>query len=123
MADFVHGPYETSLATGEIILGFDVPRPSAPLRWGFAKVVRKSGAFANSIAYRCRARARWSGVGRARRCRAAPMRRLPTAAEQLRAGAGSEDGLRAAIAADLEAHVPGADAYENECTPRRSFAP
>ena len=45
------GLYTTSLASGEIILGFDVPRPAAPLRWGFAKVTRKSGAFANSIAF------------------------------------------------------------------------
>ena len=49
--DFVRGTYETTLAPGEVVLGFDVPRPSAPLRWGFAKVVRKSGAFANSIAF------------------------------------------------------------------------
>ena len=32
-------------------MGFDMPRPPAPLRWGFAKVARKSGAFANSIAF------------------------------------------------------------------------
>ena len=50
VADFVRGPYETTLTTGEIIMGFDVPSPAAPLRWGFAKVARKSGAFANSIA-------------------------------------------------------------------------
>ena len=50
VADFVQGLYATTLAAGEIVLGFDVPRPDAPLRWGFAKVARKSGAFANSIA-------------------------------------------------------------------------
>ena len=31
-------------------MGFDIPAPKAPLRWGFAKVARKSGAFAHSIA-------------------------------------------------------------------------
>ena len=51
MADFVQGTYTTSLTTGEIILGFDMPDSGGPLRWGFAKVVRKSGAFANSIAF------------------------------------------------------------------------
>ena len=43
---FIKGLYSTSLATGEIVLGFDIPRLEGPLRWGFAKVVRKSGAFA-----------------------------------------------------------------------------
>ncbi len=51
VTDFVQGTYTTSLTAGEIILGFDVPDPGGPLRWGFAKVVRKSGAFANSIAF------------------------------------------------------------------------
>ena len=39
-----------SLMPGEIVLGFDLPKPEAPLRWGFAKVAPKSGAFATSIA-------------------------------------------------------------------------
>ena len=44
------GPTTRRSTAGDIIMGFDVPRPAAPLRWGFAKVARKSGAFANSIA-------------------------------------------------------------------------
>ena len=50
VADFIHDSYATTLTTGDIILGFDIPAPKAPLRWGFAKVARKSGAFAQSIA-------------------------------------------------------------------------
>ena len=50
VADFIQDFYTTTLTTGDIILGFDIPAPKAPLRWGIAKVARKSGAFAQSIA-------------------------------------------------------------------------
>ena len=43
-------PTRRRSTTGDIIMGFDIPAPKAPLRWGFAKVARKSGAFAHSIA-------------------------------------------------------------------------
>ena len=83
--------------TGDIIMGFDIPAPKAPLRWGFAKVARKSGAFAHSIAHRHRARQGWPGLGGARRRRArAPP--LPATANQLQMPASSEEQLRAAIA-------------------------
>lgn len=48
--EFITHQYSTSLARDEIILGFDIPIPEAPLRWGISKVVRKSGAFASSLA-------------------------------------------------------------------------
>jgi aerobic carbon-monoxide dehydrogenase medium subunit len=50
VGEFIKGQYETTLGIGDIIMGFDIPTPSMPTRWGFAKVARKSGAFANSIA-------------------------------------------------------------------------
>jgi aerobic carbon-monoxide dehydrogenase medium subunit len=110
VADFVQGLYTTSLASGEVVVGFDLPRPAAPLRWGFAKVARKSGAFANSIAI---AMARGPnrpatvvlGAAASRPCL------LSNTAERVAAGA-DEDGLRAAIAADLAIQVPDADAYQ-----------
>ena len=110
VSDFVRGTYETTLAPGEVVLGFDVPRPSAPLRWGFAKVVRKSGAFANSIAFavtqgRDGPVSVVLGAAGTRPCV------LPAAAKCVN-GAGSEDDLRAAIATDLAAQVPDADAYQ-----------
>jgi carbon-monoxide dehydrogenase medium subunit len=110
VADFVQDAYTTSLKSGEIILGFDVPRPSAPPRWGFAKVARKSGAFANSIAI-----AVTGGQGSpatvvlgAAASRACLMTNV---AEQVAAGA-DEHALRQAIAIDLTAHAPDADAYQ-----------
>lgn len=48
--EFIRHQYSTSLANDEIILGFDIPIAETPLRWGISKVVRKSGAFASSIA-------------------------------------------------------------------------
>jgi carbon-monoxide dehydrogenase medium subunit len=110
VADFVTGLYETTLASGEIVSGFDVPRPAAPLRWGFVKVARKSGAFANSIAIVV---AEGKGVVTAVLSAAGPRPIvLAATARALGNDAASEDALRAAIAADLKAHLPDADAYE-----------
>jgi carbon-monoxide dehydrogenase medium subunit len=109
--DFVLGTYETTLTPGEIVLGFDVPRPSAPLRWGYAKVVRKSGAFADSIAFVV-APGREGPVSVVLAAAGPRPCTLPAVDQYLQTGAGSEDALRAAIAADLAIHVPGADAYQ-----------
>jgi carbon-monoxide dehydrogenase medium subunit len=110
VGEFVLGQYSTSLASDEIILAFDVPRPDAALRWGFFKVVRKSGAFADSIAF---AVAHGRG-GPASVVLAAAADRpclLPKVAEQIEAGEKSEDVLRCAIAKDVAEHVPQEDAY------------
>jgi carbon-monoxide dehydrogenase medium subunit len=111
VTEFILDAYSTSLASGEIILGFDLPRPEAPPRWGFAKVARKSGAFANSIAVAVaggppsRPATVVLGAAASRACL------LPNVAERV-AGAADEQALRSAIATDLAAHVPDADAYQ-----------
>ena len=111
VADFVQGLYTTSLASGEIVLGFDVPRPAAPLRWGFAKVARKSGAFANSIAIV--AAAGKGGPVTAVLSAAGPRPIVLTnTARELGNDAASGDMLRLAIADDLKTHLPDADAYD-----------
>jgi len=107
VAEFMRGAYSTSLSPGEIILGFDIPRPAAPLRWGFAKVARKSGAFAESIAIAAIAGAQASVVLAGA---SLPARALDAASKQI-AGS-SRDALRAAIASDLDAIAPAADAYQ-----------
>jgi aerobic carbon-monoxide dehydrogenase medium subunit len=110
ISEFVLGQYSTSLACDEIILGFDIPRPDPALRWGFFKVVRKSGAFANSIAF---AVAHGRG-GPASVVLAAAADRpclLPKVAEWIEAGDGSEDALQCAIADDVAALVPQDDGY------------
>jgi aerobic carbon-monoxide dehydrogenase medium subunit len=110
VSDFVQGQYATSLASDEIILGFDVPRPDATLRWGFFKVVRKSGAFANSIALAV-AHGRGGPTSVVLAAAADRPCLLPKVAERIQAGDKSEDALRFAIANDVAPHVPQDDAY------------
>jgi carbon-monoxide dehydrogenase medium subunit len=110
ISEFVLGQYSTSLASDEIILGFDVPRPDTALRWGFFKVVRKSGAFADSIAFAV-AHGRGGPVSVVLAAAADRPCLLPKVAERIRAGDSSEDGLRSAIAEDVAEHLPQDDAY------------
>jgi aerobic carbon-monoxide dehydrogenase medium subunit len=110
IGEFVLGQYSTSLAADEIIVGFDIPRPEAALRWGFFKVVRKSGAFANSIAFAVS----YGRGGPAAVVLAAAADRpclLPAVAERIEAGEQSEEALRGAIAKDVAKHVPQNDSY------------
>jgi len=110
VADFIQDSYATTLITGDIVTGFDIPAPKAPLRWGFAKVARKSGAFAHSIAIATQAK---DGPISVVLGAAGPQPRPMTAtAAQLAVVASSEEQVRAAIAADLDAHFTGLDAYQ-----------
>lgn len=47
--DFCTGAYATALGTNEILTGVDFPRLSAAARWGFRKINRKTGAFADAL--------------------------------------------------------------------------
>lgn len=106
VGEFIRGAYETSLAPGEIVHSLAVPRTPEP-RWGFAKVTRKSGAFANSIAV---AAARDQAVTVV--LAAAATRPLRMSKVGALAATGTELALREAIAADLAMHIPDADAYQ-----------
>jgi carbon-monoxide dehydrogenase medium subunit len=110
VSDFIQGQYATSLARDEIVVGFNIPRPDAPLRWGFFKVVRKSGAFANSIAFAV-AQGRGGPVSVVLGAAAARPHFLPAIAERLKSGETCEEAMRAAIARDLAAYVPDDDPY------------
>jgi carbon-monoxide dehydrogenase medium subunit len=111
VADFIHDSYATTLTTGDIILGFDIPAPKAPLRWGFAKVARKSGAFAQSIAIV--AMQGKDGPVSATLGGAGP-RPLPLAAtsHQLTLIGSTEEQVRGAISTDLDIYFAGLDAYQ-----------
>jgi aerobic carbon-monoxide dehydrogenase medium subunit len=108
IANFIQGQYTTALGKNEIVVGLDVPRPDAQFSWGFRKVVRKSGAFADSIAVVAQ---RGGNVSIA--LGGAVPRPFPLAvtAKQLGDGKTSDGALRAAITQDLTAQVPQADAY------------
>lgn len=107
---FIQGQYQTSLTPEEIIVGFDVPRPTAPLRWGVFKVARKSGAFANSIAFAV-SQGRGGPVSVVLAAAATRPHLLLKVAEELGAKCGSDEALRAAIAEDIASIVPQDDAY------------
>jgi len=106
MDGLLRGAYTTSLQPGEIITAFDVPALPAGTHWSYQKVVRKSGAFAMSIG---------CAVIRPDKGAAVVLGGTPTRAvlmhETARAIGGSEQALRAAIAADLATAVD-ADAYQ-----------
>jgi len=108
VAEFIRSPFETTLTTGELIVGFDIPGSQTPFRWGFAKVARKSGAFADSIAI---AVARGNGPVSVALGAAGPRAALLAAvSKQVQAGE-TEAALRLAIESDLDLHAPDADAY------------
>ncbi len=47
--DYCTGAYTTALAPDEILTGVDFPRLSANARWGWQKINRKTGAFADAL--------------------------------------------------------------------------
>jgi carbon-monoxide dehydrogenase medium subunit len=110
IGDLIQGQYTTSLAKDEIILGFDVPPPDARLRWGYFKMARKSGAYANSIAMAVQ-RGGDGPVSVALGAAAARAFLLPAVADLVGSGETSEEVLRAAILKDLANQVPEADPY------------
>jgi aerobic carbon-monoxide dehydrogenase medium subunit len=107
--DFVQGQYQTSLTPDEVIVGFDVPRPAAP-RWGVFKVVRKSGAFAESMAFAV-SQGKGGPVSVVLAAAAPRPHLLPAVVRQLSGGDSSEDALRAAIAEDIAPLLPPDDPY------------
>ncbi|NVO15159.1 MAG: FAD binding domain-containing protein [Rhodoplanes sp.] len=49
MKDFIHGAMSTALEPGEILDGVRIPRFSASARFGFEKICRKTGEFAEAM--------------------------------------------------------------------------
>ena len=111
---FLRGAYTTSLQPGEIITAFDVPALGGDARVGWAKVVRKSGAFAMSIGCVVRAPGRTAVVLGGTMTR--PGLLTGTAAMTGQAGVDpipEIDRLRSAVLADLAVHLADADAYHH----------
>ena len=48
--DFITGPFETALESGELIRSVAVPRPGSSAKWGYWKFVRQVGEFAKASA-------------------------------------------------------------------------
>lgn len=115
VSELIRDTYTTSLGSGELIVGFEIPRLGDSGRWGHAKVARKSGAYAESIAVvvRDRARAACSVVLTGADPCPKPMRN--TAAYVLEARSVSLPDLRAAIQRDLDGSMSDADPYRTRC--------
>lgn len=112
IGEFLRGAYTTSLQAGEIITAFDVPTQPAGARFGYVKVVRKSGAFAMSIG--CVVRRPNDGIATVVLGGTTTQAvLLPATAKALeRPVAPAEAELRGAIAADLAHAASDADAYQ-----------
>jgi carbon-monoxide dehydrogenase medium subunit len=50
MMDFMHGAYRTDLGEGEILHSVSIPKYPDQARWGYYKICRKTGEFADAIA-------------------------------------------------------------------------
>src|SRR5262249_53388962 len=98
VVEFIHNSFTTTLTAGDIIMGFDIPAPKG-LRWGFAKVARKSGAFAQSVAVVAMQGKDGPATVVLGAAGPRPLTLVATA-KQLADTASSEEQLRAAIAAD-----------------------
>jgi carbon-monoxide dehydrogenase medium subunit len=46
---FLEGAFETRLGPNDVLIAIEVPRLSEKARWGYYKICRKSGEFANAI--------------------------------------------------------------------------
>jgi len=46
---FLEGAFQTRLGTNDVLIAIEAPRLSEKARWGYYKICRKSGEFANAI--------------------------------------------------------------------------
>jgi carbon-monoxide dehydrogenase medium subunit len=112
VTDFVQGMYTTTLQQGEVVLGFDIPRLPAGARWGAAKVTRKSGAFASSMAFVIE-RGDGAPVRVILGATASHAQPMPAVAAYLSQHDKIDEAeIRSAVAADLDVVDPAADAYQ-----------
>jgi carbon-monoxide dehydrogenase medium subunit len=110
VADLIQDIYTTSLARGELIVAFEIPRLDAGAKTGLAKVVKKTGAFAMSLAIAIlddgphAPRVVLAGAG----SRAI---RLPMTSDVMQSSTSSETVLRDVIGRDLAQSMDAKDDY------------
>ena len=101
VGEFILGPYFTALSEGELISAIEVPKRSAGERWGYHKVVVKTGEYAESMAIALLDRARGFARIVLGATDGAPIVMNKTAVALL--ATGDDAALKAAIATDLAA--------------------
>jgi carbon-monoxide dehydrogenase medium subunit len=100
-AEFTTGIFETQLAPNEIIESVRIPKLSDGARWGYLKLSRKSGEFANALAVVVADPDRGYSRVVIGAANGAPLP-LDDAAGLVAAGLHDREALRRAIAADLD---------------------
>ncbi len=50
LGEFLQGPFQTALNSGELLTGVRIPAVSSSARWGYYKFCRKAGEFAETVA-------------------------------------------------------------------------
>jgi aerobic carbon-monoxide dehydrogenase medium subunit len=108
--ELIDGIYSTKLGRGELIVAFEIPKLAASARTGVAKVARKTGAFAMSLAI-----AVHDGANTATRLVLGGAGSKPVCLQQtsklLREKAAAQSALRETIAHDLDTIDGDLDAY------------
>ena len=106
VTELVTGPFQTALASEEILVAVRIPRLSRKARWGYYKFCRKPGEFAEAIGAVLHDPER--GVARAVIGAIGGMPYVTAAAQDLIAGDASRTAMRLVDAAELQ------DAYERQ---------
>jgi len=99
--EFITGIFETKLAAGEIIESVRIPKLSANARWGYLKLCRKAGEFANALAVVVADPDRGYSRVVSGAANGAPLV-LDDASRLVAEGRRDPDALRGAVAADLD---------------------
>ena len=106
MTELVTGPFQTALASEEILVAVHIPRLSRKARWGYYIFCRMQGEFAVAIGAVLHDPER--GVARAVIGAIGGMPYVTAAAQDLIAGDASRTAMRLVDAAELQ------DAYERQ---------
>jgi carbon-monoxide dehydrogenase medium subunit len=106
-AEFVTGPFQTSLAADEIAVAVRIPKLSRAARWGYYKFCRKPGEFAEAIGAVLHDPER--GIARAVIGATGGAPHVVASAADLLDGGAAEAALRMVVEAGL-----GEDAYERQ---------
>jgi carbon-monoxide dehydrogenase medium subunit len=109
--EVLQAAYVTALQPGDVLVNIQIKKPVGPFKWGTSKVVKKSGAFAMSIAVAVIQHGASPSTIVLGAAAPRPIK-LDRISEIVGQGKCSEDTLRAEVTAEIARRVPTADDYE-----------
>lgn len=112
MRDFIQGPYATALEPGEILQAVEIPVLPDAGRWGFVKLARKQGAFADSLCAAVQRPGHTPCIVLGATAQGAAL--LPELGESVRQGSAGAD-LQAAVTRAVAAVDGDSDSYRLRC--------